>query len=104
MYNLVKKNNTKILVSLLSVMVIFLGLTFLARKENKSLTEHQKRLKLYDQVQTGDEDITGTDYIKFDAFFLEDLDNDGNAESIRGNSLEIGDKGELTLSRIKSIR
>ena len=97
MYNLVKKNNSKILVSLISVMVLFLGLTFLVRKENKSLTEHQKRLKLYDQVQTGDDLISGTNYVTFDAYFLEDTDGDGRAEGIRGNSIEIDDSRKLYL-------
>ena len=90
MYNLVKKNNMKILVSLISLMVLFLGLTFLVRKDNMVLSEHQKILKQYDQYQTGDEAIEGTDYVTFDAFFLEDVDNDGNADRIRGNSIEIG--------------
>ena len=44
----------------------------------------------YEEVKDGDENIEGTDNVKFDAFFLRDLNGDGYAESIRGTSKEIG--------------
>ena len=50
--------------------------------------------KTYAQVEEGDE-ATQSEYVKFDAFFLRDLDGDGYAESIRGACREIG--GEDTL-------
>ena len=50
--------------------------------------------KTYEEVQEGDE-VTQSEYVKFDAFFLRDLDGDGYAESIRGACREIG--GEDTL-------
>ena len=50
--------------------------------------------KTYEEVQEGDE-ATQSEYVKFDAFFLRDLDGDGYAESIRGACREIG--GEDTL-------
>ena len=50
----------------------------------------------YDEVQDGDEIVEGTDgNVKFDAFFLRDLDGDGYAESIRGTSKEIGKEDTL---------
>ncbi len=95
MFDFVMNNKKRIIVSLISIVILFLGLTFLVRKGNTYLSEHQKRLRLYDQVQAGDEAIPGTNYVTFDAFFLEDLNNDGNADSIRGNSIEIGKTGKL---------
>ena len=53
------------------------------------------RSMTYDQVQDGDEDVSGTNYVKFEAFFLRDLNGDGNAEGIRGMSREIGQDDTL---------
>ena len=44
--------------------------------------EIQKSME-YEQVQEGDEKVPNTDYVKFDAFFLRDLDGDGYAEQVR---------------------
>ena len=50
----------------------------------------------YDQVQEGEEIVEGTDgNVKFDAFFLRDLNGDGDAESIRGTSRQIGKEDTL---------
>ena len=48
------------------------------------------RAMTYEQVQTGDA-ATNSEYVNFDAFFLRDLDADGNAEGIRGTCKEIGE-------------
>ena len=50
--------------------------------------------KTYEQVEEGDE-ATQSEYVKFDAFFLRDLDGDGYAESIRGACREIGEEDTL---------
>ena len=39
----------------------------------------------YDQFEDGDENIEGTDNVKFSAFYLRDLDGDGYAEKIKRN-------------------
>ena len=93
MYNLVKKNNMKILVSLISIMVLFVGLTFFMRKGNNSLSERDRRLMQYDQYQDGDQLINGTDYVTFDAYFLEDVN--GTATKIRGNYINVNKSAEL---------
>ena len=49
----------------------------------------------YEQVQDGDEDLEETNNVKFDAFFLRDLNGDGYAESIRGTCNEIGEEATL---------
>ncbi len=49
----------------------------------------------YKQVQSGDENIDGNDYVKFDAFFLRDINNDGKAEGIRGSTRAIGEADTL---------
>ena len=49
----------------------------------------------YEQVQDGDEDLEETNNVKFDAFFLRDLNGDGYAESIRGTCNEIGEESTL---------
>ena len=47
------------------------------------------RAMTYTQVKAGDE-ATSSEYVQFDAFFLRDIDGDGNAEGIRGTCKEIG--------------
>ena len=67
------------------------------QKENfaKANPELAKAME-YDQVQDGEEDVDGTDgHVKFDAFFLRDINQDGYAESIRGTSKEIGKEDTL---------
>lgn len=49
----------------------------------------------YEEVKEKDKDIEGTDNVKFDAFFLRDLDGDGYAESIRGTCRQIGKEDTL---------
>ena len=53
------------------------------------------RAMTYDQFQDGDEDINGTDYVKFGAFFLRDVNGDGYAEKIKGTCKQIGKEDTL---------
>ena len=53
------------------------------------------RAMTYDQFQDGDEDIDGTDYVKFGAFFLRDINGDGYAEKIKGTCKQIGKEDTL---------
>ena len=96
MVDAIKKYN-KIIMSIIAVLAIFAVLPFAVKKGTNSLTARQRRLMQYDQVQDGEEAIDGTDYVTFDAFFLEDLDNDGNAEGIRGNAIDIAKSKKLWL-------
>ena len=53
------------------------------------------RAMTYDQFEDGDEDIDGTDYVKFGAFFLRDVDGDGYAEKIKGTCKQVGKEDTL---------
>ena len=53
------------------------------------------RAMTYDQFKDGDEDIDGTDYVKFGAFFLRDVDGDGYAEKIKGTCKQVGKEDTL---------
>ena len=53
------------------------------------------RAMTYDQFQDGDEDIDGTDYVKFGAFFLRDINGDGYAEKIKGTCKQVGKEDTL---------
>ena len=74
------------------VFLIFLTALFLlSRKEIKNSTRNLNldpelaRAMTYDQFEDGDENIEGTDNVKFSAFYLRDLDGDGYAEKIKRN-------------------
>ena len=55
-------------------------------KEDDSIIANQELLRAmtYEQFEDGDENVEGTDNVKFSAFFLRDLDGDGYAEKIKG--------------------
>ena len=53
------------------------------------------RTQSYNQVQKGDDEVKGTDNVKFDAFFLSDINGDSYAESIRGTCKEIGKEDKI---------
>ena len=49
----------------------------------------------YDRVIDGEEMVSGTDNVQFDAFFLRDLNGDGYAEGVRGTCKQIGKEDTL---------
>ena len=74
-----------------------LGAYMLNRNDNSlaGLSPEIARSMTYDQVQDGDENLEETNNVKFDAFFLRDLNGDGVAEGIRGTCNEIGEEATL---------
>ena len=92
-----KKKITFASITLLCILVLVIGWIYHANKEkqNTSITPELARAMNYPEVVEGDEAVEGTDYVKFDAFFLRDIDFDGYAESIRGTSKEIGSEDTL---------
>ena len=93
-----KDKRTKFSITLAGIlMVIGFIVIFLAEQNLKfirSLSPEIARSMSYTQVQSGDENISGTD-VKFDAFFLRDLDGDGYAEKLRGTCREVGAEDTL---------
>ena len=69
--------------------------------KNISLTPELARAMTYEQFTEGSDDVYSTDgetkvdNVKFSAFFLRDLDNDGYAEKIKGTCKEIGSQDTL---------
>ncbi|MCI8587147.1 MAG: hypothetical protein HFJ49_00860, partial [Clostridia bacterium] len=64
-------------------------------KENVGLSSELERAKTYNRVEEGEEAVEGTDNVKFDAFFLRDLDGDGYADRVRGTCKELGKEDTL---------
>lgn len=98
-----KQNNLKAklvaVAGVITVAAISVGL--IATSPNKLKTtidpEIAKSME-YNEVQPEEDKVLGTDYVKFDAFFLRDLDGDGTAESIRGTCREIGKEDTLYMN------
>ena len=73
------------------ILIALTALFLLSRRENKNSTRNLNldpelaRAMTYDQFEDGDENIEGTDNVKFSAFYLRDLDGDGYAEKIKRN-------------------
>ena len=72
-------------------LIVLTALFLLSRREIKNSTRNLNldpelaRAMTYDQFEDGDENIEGTDNVKFSAFYLRDLDGDGYAEKIKRN-------------------
>ena len=94
--NLNKKTIAIGITAILALWAI-IGVYLLNRDNNlTAINPEIARSMEYEQVQDGDENVEGTnDNVKFDAFFLRDLNGDGYAESIRGTCREIGEEDTL---------
>ena len=74
-----------------AILIALTALFLLSRREIKNSTRNLNldpelaRAMTYDEFEDGDENIEGTDNVKFSAFYLRDLDGDGYAEKIKRN-------------------
>ena len=66
-----------------------------SKKKRVSADSELARAMTYDQFADGDENVDGTNNVKFSAFFLRDVNNDGYAEKIKGTCKEIGKEDTL---------
>ncbi|MBR3720293.1 MAG: hypothetical protein IKN09_00925, partial [Clostridia bacterium] len=64
-------------------------------KDIASLTPEERRAMTYNLVTDEDGKIEGNDYVRFNAYFLRDLDNDGYAEKYDGTCRNINEKSML---------
>ena len=86
-----------VIVSAIIALICFLIIEIKSKNiknEIVQITPEIARSKEYDTVNAGEEN-TNSEYIKFDAFFLKDLDGDGNADPIRGTCNEVGKEDTL---------
>ena len=106
MKKITNKKNSKLKMSYYVAIMILVLLVITAlftekiknseQKLAKTSTAEELRSMTYNQVQQGEEIVSGTDEnVRFDAFFLRDLDGDGIAESLRGNCQKIGQSAKL---------
>ena len=88
----------RILISMMTLILIVSCILAMKQiKEDDSIIANQELLRAmtYEQFEDGDENVEGTDNVKFSAFFLRDLDGDGYAEKIKGTCKEIGTEDTL---------
>ena len=88
----------------LFLMVSIMGMIFLTQsrinKSSLNLSPENQRAMTYEQYKDGDEAVDGTDNVKFNAFFLRDLNGDGKADSIYGSCKKIGGNDTLYMEII----
>ena len=70
-----------------------------SKRKSTVIDSELARAMTYDQFEDGDDAVEGTDNVKFSAFFLRDVNNDGNAEKIKGTSKQIGKEDTLYMER-----
>ena len=97
----ISQNKVKVISSVVAILAIILTAIIAINQASKTqnglsgISPELAKAMTYPEVGEGEDAVSGTDNVKFDAFFLRDLNGDGYAESIRGTSKEIG--GEDTL-------
>ena len=92
-----KKQTAIISIAVIAVIVLAVTLIYqnVSQKGFGVITPELAKTLTYDRVEEGEEAVEGTDNVKFDAFFLRDLNNDGYAEGVRGTSKQIGQEDTL---------
>lgn len=88
------------IVILLAVVVISVFMNRVKREEQIALANGDMELlraMSYEELTTQDE-LTDSDYVRFSAFFLRDIDLDGYANRIKGTCKEIGTSDTLYMS------
>ena len=96
-FKLSRKKKVMIITALLAIVLIIAGIVIFKKSkvEMSVASSELAKAMTYVEVKEGEEAVEGTDNVKFDAFFLRDLDGDGYAESIRGTCKEIGTEDTL---------
>lgn len=80
----------------LSVVLVIGALFYLQGRTNIfSSSKTSNNYLSFNPVEPGDEAVDGTNFVKFDAFFLDDKDEDGEAEGYRGTEIEVGKSDKL---------
>lgn len=91
------------IVSFLVIIAMVVGLMVsqiqeVGRTKYKVNDPELARAMTYGEFELKDEDVEGTDNVKFGAFFLRDLDGDGYAEKIKGTCKKVGESDTLYIS------
>ena len=86
------KKNVSLIVILISILTVILVSFFMKRKKvNNLVAVSSENLRAMTYGEFSDDDSkTNSDYVRFGAFFLRDIDNDGVADKIKGTCREIG--------------
>ena len=90
-------------IAIFTIVVIATIIAIVVNQTNEQSSKRKKiiadgelaRAMTYDQFEDGDEAVDGTDNVKFSAFFLRDVNNDGYAEKIKGTCKQIGKEDTL---------
>ena len=92
------KNKKQVIIGSVAILLfVFIAIAAIIQSTNNKtgISPELAKAMTYDVVEEGDEAVEGTDNVKFDAFFLRDINQDGYAESIRGTSKQIGEEDTL---------
>ena len=88
------------IIAIIAIMVIIV-LNY-SEQFNKTKSEVNNpelaRAMTYGEFSDSDENIEGTDSVKFGAFFLRDINNDGYSEKVKGTCKALGEQDSLYMS------
>ena len=75
----------------LGILLVCFLIVFLGLRRNKQINESvisSDTYTYFNEVQDGENQVASTPFVKFDAFFLNDADGDGTADSFRGATIK----------------
>ena len=103
--NQIKKGVGKKLigVGILLIVIAIVATTVLLQQNRQiqNISPELARAMTYEQFLDGDEEVEGTNgSVKFRAFFLRDINNDGEADRIKGTARPIGEEDTLYMEII----
>ena len=85
-----------VMIVIIAIIIGLLNKKQINTKQEKVIADSElARAMTYNQFEDGDENIDGTDNVKFGAFFLRDINNDGYAEKLKGTCKQVGKEDTL---------
>ena len=87
----ITKKRFSILIGILMITALVLATELTYKKHNNYYSADAETLRAmtYEELSEEDENVEGTDNVKFSAFFLRDINGDGYAEKIKGTCKQV---------------
>ena len=102
-----KSTAKRILILIMVIVMLFsLIISFVHLKSQSKIiggNSELLRAMTYDQFEEGEEDIDGTENVKFSAFFLRDINGDGYADKLKGTCRKIAESQDTLYMEINVL-
>ena len=98
---ILNKKTIGIGIAIILIAVITIAILIQQNRQIQNVSPELARAMTYEQFLDGEEEVEGTNgSVKFRAFFLRDINNDGEADRIKGTARPIGEEDTLYMEII----